>query len=438
MTENKLDWFKLDNSAKLYPVLITRNTQSLFRVSAYLKEEINPEILQQALLDIMPRFPSFNVRLRRGLFWYFFEENTNKPKIFKDDGIVLKKINNFTNKHFLFTVLYYNTRISIEFFHAITDGLGGSEFLKALIFRYLTLTGIELEPDDSVIHSDKPFDISEVEDSFLANYTKQDWKDFLTKTASAIEGDNAYRIRGSYYELPGYGIVEGIVNSDRLLAVARAKNMTVSSYLGAAFLYAVYKTCPQKKFKPLTLFIPINLRGVYKSKTLRNFVLFSRAGIREIEEGQKLTLEDFAKAIEKDLKADTEKESIQERLNGMVYIEKFWLMRILPLPLKYLFFKIGKLIMWKTSHTAILSNLGRINIPESMKPYMDGMALNVNLSKGQPISVAVASCNGKTRIMVTTLIHERDILKTFFRILTNDGLELEIQSNLREDERYVL
>lgn len=437
MTAKKLNWFRLDNSAKLYPVLVTRYTQSLFRVSAYLKEEVNPEVLNQALIDIMERFPSINVRLRRGLFWYFIEENTAKPKVFPDDGIVLKKINSWKNNHFLFTVLYYNSRISIEFFHAVTDGLGGTEFLKALVFRYLTLMGKPVQADGSVIHIDQPVDIGETEDSFLANYEGMKWKHFSSKTSKTIRGDNAYRIRGQYYELPGYGIIEGITPAAKLLEVARAKNMTVTSYLGAAFLYAVYKSSGFKKFKPLTLFIPINLRGIFNSKTLRNFVLFSRAGIREKPEG-KLTLEDFARAIEKDIRKDMEKENIKDKLNSMVYIEKLWIMRILPLPLKYFFFKIGKLIMWRNSHTAILSNLGKINVSESMEPYVDGMALNVNIANNVPISIAVASCVGKTRIMVTNLIHDREIIRTFFRIMAQDGVEFEIQSNLREDPRYVL
>ncbi|MGI6701969.1 MAG: hypothetical protein ACOX3U_05880 [Christensenellales bacterium] len=436
MTEDRLKWFRLDNSAKLYPVLVTRYTQSLFRVSVFLREEVDPETLNRALVEIMPRFPSFNVRLRRGLFWYFFEENTSSPRVFLDDGIVLKKINPRTNRHFLLTVLYYNSRISIEFFHAITDGLGGSEFIKALVFQYYRLKGYNLDPGDSVIHIGKPFDEREIEDSFIVNHSKKTWKDVIKKTAKTIQGDNAYRIKGGYYELPGYGIIEGIVDADKLLETARSKSLTVTSYLGAAFLYAVYKLTDKKKFRPLTLFIPINLRGIFKSRTLRNFVLFSRAGIREDKEN--LSFDDFARAIEKDIKEDIKYENIKDKMDSMVYLEKMWLMRVIPLPLKYLFFKIGKFLMWKNSHTAILSNMGKIKIPESLEPFVEGIALNVNVSRNAPVSIAVASCNNSTRIMVTTMLKERDIIREFFRILTRDGLELKVRSNLREDKRYVL
>ena len=94
--------------------------------------------------------------------------------------------------------------------------------------------------------------------------------------------------------------------------------------------------------------------------------------------------------------------------------------------------------MWKNSPTAILANMGKIKIPDSLEPFVEGIALNVNVSRNAPVSIAVASCNNSTRIMVTTMLKERDIIREFFRILTRDGLELKVRSNLREDKRYVL
>lgn len=438
MTHKYLNWLKLDNSAKLYPVLVTRYTQSLFRVSIYLKEKVDNQLLEQALNDIMPRFPSFNVRLRRGLFWYFLEENTVRPKVFLDDGIVLKKIHTRINRHFLFSVLYYNNRISIEFFHAITDGLGGAEFLKALAYRYYILKGYDMSSDDNIIHLDKEFDPKELEDSFNSNYKKLTFKEFKSKTMGFVKGDNAHRIRGSYYELPGYGIIEGIVDGNKLLEVARQRNMSITSYLGAAFLLSVLHNTDIQTFKALTVMIPINLRRTFNSKTLRNFVLFSRGGIREANDPMKLTLEDFARAIETDLKKDTTPEILLNRLCGMVYIEKMWLMRILPLPLKYFFFKIGKLFVRQTTHTAILSNLGLIKMPKSLEERIEGMSININVVKTCPVSIGVATAGGKARIMFTSMIRERKVLRGFFNILRDDGLDIEVQSNMREDSRYVL
>lgn len=434
MKSKKLLWFRLDNSAKMYPLISTRFTQSLFRVSIYLKENVDPEILQEALKQIMPYYPSFNVRLRKGLFWNFLEENTKHPLIFKDDGIVLKKINDKKNNNFMFKVLYYNSRISIEYFHAMTDGLGGSEFLKALTLRYFLIKENNISAFKQIFDENHSH---ETEDSFLKNYKKKNLKEFI-HGMKYVKGEKAHQLTGNFYDLPGYAIYEGILNSKQLLAKAREKGITITTYVGAYFLLSCYKNRNKnKKFKPMTIFIPINLRGYFKSKTIRNFVSFTRAGIREKTKDE-LTFEDFAAAIDKDLKNDLSYDILQDRLSNMVYIEKMPIMRIVPLPVKALIFKISKLFAHTAMHTAILSNLGNIKTNEVITPKIDGISMNINLTKVMPISIGMASAAGKARITFSSILKENDIIKDFFRFLADDGLDVNIQCNLRGDDRYVL
>ena len=68
-------WYKLDLSANVYPTLQRRNFSSVYRLSILLNEDINPELLQQAVDLTLPRFPSFQVALRKGLFWRYLEPN---------------------------------------------------------------------------------------------------------------------------------------------------------------------------------------------------------------------------------------------------------------------------------------------------------------------------------------------------------------------------
>ena len=73
-----LRWDKLDNTALIFPVIAGEGMTNTYRISVELDEEIQPELLQQALDIVLPKFNVFNVRIRMGVFWYFFEEN-NKP-----------------------------------------------------------------------------------------------------------------------------------------------------------------------------------------------------------------------------------------------------------------------------------------------------------------------------------------------------------------------
>ena len=143
-------WYKLDNAAKVFPAVASIKRTYMFRVGAVMKEDINKEVLQQALVDIIKRFPSFNVRIRKGLFWYYFEENHKLPFVQEEDPFIGKYLEFKTNNDFLFRTLYYGKRLSLEVFHSITDGTGAMEFLKALMYQYLKLLGNKVSSDGLV------------------------------------------------------------------------------------------------------------------------------------------------------------------------------------------------------------------------------------------------------------------------------------------------
>ncbi len=78
--------------------------------------------------------------MRRGLFWYYFEENTQIPQVQRENTYPCRYLDPHGNQRFLFRVSYYERRINLEVFHALTDGLGAVNFLKSLTRRYLQLT----------------------------------------------------------------------------------------------------------------------------------------------------------------------------------------------------------------------------------------------------------------------------------------------------------
>jgi hypothetical protein len=61
------DWYRLDNAAKFYPAMVSRRNSCVFRFAINLKEEVDPYVLQRALLDMRSRFPPrCSVRVRHG------------------------------------------------------------------------------------------------------------------------------------------------------------------------------------------------------------------------------------------------------------------------------------------------------------------------------------------------------------------------------------
>ena len=76
------NWRRLDNSAKIFPIASSKKYSSVFRLSAVLKEKIEPKILKEAVNRVLKNLNSFKVKLKKGVFWYYFEEN-NKEIIIK-------------------------------------------------------------------------------------------------------------------------------------------------------------------------------------------------------------------------------------------------------------------------------------------------------------------------------------------------------------------
>lgn len=164
------EWYKLDNAAKVFPGQNSSSWSNCFRLSATLTETVEPELLEQAVKKLMPRFPSFDVRMRSGFFWHYLEKNPNgAPPIMEDIANPCQRFKWKENKGYLFKVYYYENRISVEFYHSITDGFGASRFFMTLIAVYLRLTGKNIPNGDAVYDIEETPRAGELEDSYSKN-----------------------------------------------------------------------------------------------------------------------------------------------------------------------------------------------------------------------------------------------------------------------------
>ena len=139
MEETISKWIKLDNAATIYPATLSKKYAGMFRMSAQLKESVDKEILSMALNNVINRFPMYRYQLKQGFFWHYFRFNDNIPIIQDDFRNPLVRINFKQNSNFMFRVRIFNKRISVEYFHSLTDGYGGITFLLTLVAEYLRI-----------------------------------------------------------------------------------------------------------------------------------------------------------------------------------------------------------------------------------------------------------------------------------------------------------
>lgn len=423
--ENKNRWLRLDNAGKIFPYVSKKNFANVFRISFYLKETIKPDILQNAVDDLKYRFPTFFVKMRTGIFWYYYEVNERKFEVKKETAFLCSYKNKNKNNGYLLDILYYQNRISIEMFHAISDATGAIELGKAIVYRYLELLGYKLEDElNEVIKIGSEPKLNESVDSFFENYNGEKLNRF--------KAPKAYLIKGTKFFAPGNGLVVGRVKSDELVNLAHKYDCTVTQFISAVMLRSIYLYMKRHQIKntlPLSIVLPVNMRKYYNSETLRNFSLYIYL-IQQVKPN--LELNDFIESIKKCYDEQLNIDSLQATLNANMQIESSYALKLCPLFLKMLACKIGYNKVAGGLSTISLSNIGLINGPKSLLNHIENAEF-IAAGASTSHSSCVISCGNVTKISITRVIQELDIEKEFFSYLASLGLEVFVSSNLWEE-----
>lgn len=422
LEENLPTWYKLDNSAKIYPATRSKTRSNVFRVSVVLKEEVEPELLARALEAVLVRVPYFSVRMHRGLFWYYLEPSTGAPEVQPDTLYPCSQMHWKGRGGFLFKVLYYSRTISLEFFHSLTDGSGGMEFLKVLCAQYLSLKGYEIEKSDSILDINKPPFMEELEDSFLKYAGKG-------RLNLSREGQ-AYRIIGTF-ETPGkHHITTGLLRVDEVLAVSRAMKVTITEYLAAILIHVLYRHQQKHhpiRVRPVKVSIPVNLRQRFESQTLRNFTLSINTGI-DPRLGE-YSFEEILSQVHHFMRYSMSEKFLKARMSTYVSAERNPFLRAAPLFVKNKCLAVVLNMLHDSTISSTLSNIGKIVVPDSISEYVERFEAMSNPSRMKPVSCVVVSHRNTLVINFTRAIKESDIEREFFRFLVRQGLHVKIESS---------
>ena len=261
-------WYKLDLSATVYPTLQRRDFSSVYRLSVKLKDNVDPALLQQALDLTLPRFPTYKVAIRKGLFWRYLEPNSRPgPFVQEDIKNPCMPMHFKSNNRYLIRVYYYGSRISLEAHHCLGDGTGGMCLLQTLTSVYLGLLGHKITPSGFVLKLDEDPDPGELEDAYMRYAT--------AKVKPPRPSEKTYRIRGTKEPFYTLNIVDGVMSVSEVMKTARQYGATITEYLNAVLLYALLQKQTAEfhlKYKPVRIAMPVNLRRFFPSKTLRNFI----------------------------------------------------------------------------------------------------------------------------------------------------------------------
>ena len=420
----KLRWMRLDNAAKIYPAAISNSWSSVFRLSATLKESVDPQILESALDITVRRFPSICARLRKGLFWYYLEQVPNAPKLRTEGSCPVGNMPKKEVRNCAFRVFVYDKRIAVEFFHSLTDGTGGMIFLKTLLAEYLQQKhGIAIPACEGVLGRLEEPSRAELEDSFQKNAG--------TVSANRKE-ENAWRLTGTP-EPDGHRNLTCLqLSVKEVLAAAHGYGVSATAFLATVMLQALMNLQKEKVpvrslRKPVKVQIPVNLRRLFPSSTLRNFALYVNPEI-DPRLGD-FTFDEICKRVHHHMGMEVIPQHMRARIAANVGSEKLWIVKILPLFLKNVALRAAFNLVGERKVCLSMSNLGAVKLPEIMNAYVDRFDFILGAPALTPVNCGVVSYGDLMCINFTRSIVEPELEYHFFKVLQQFGLSVTAESN---------
>ena len=412
-------WDKLDNTAHLFPVIAGESMTNTYRIAVELTEDVDGAKLQEALNIVLPKFDLFNVRMRTGFFWYYFEENGKKaPTVKQEHTYPCRFIQPNKYRGYMFRVRYYKKRISLEVFHVLTDGMGGINFLKELTYQYLRLVHPDLrEKVGDSLSADTSLNR---EDSFLRNYRKSARKGYQSK--------KAYQIKGEKLDAEEFGVIHGYVKIPALKEVCHRRGMSINEYLVATYVWSIYKEClhGMTSERAIRAAVPVNLRPFFDSVTTKNFFVMVSAEL--IPDQENLTYEEVLERVKMSLRNQINKEHLEELFSYNVSNQQNLFARAVPLFLKNIAIRLVYTQSALANSTTI-TNIGNIKLEPEYEPYVQMFHAFLAMSKGQLLKATVCSYQDTLAITFSSVLAEAHVQRAFFRQLAAEGLEVTIESN---------
>ena len=410
-------WRRLDNSAKIFPIASSKKYSSVFRLSAVLKEKINPKILKQSVNIVLKNLNSFKVKLKKGAFWYYFEENNKEVIIEEEKEYPCKYIDPNTNNDYLFKVTYWENKINLDIFHSLTDGNSGIIFLREIIYTYIELA--HPEKFNKKLRIERKIS-NNTEDDYLKNYDK--------KSKNSKGGKKAYILEGKKLPLAAIGVIHVNIDLKKLKEKAKEKGVTITQYLTSVLIYAIYNSNykEHKGKRPIKICIPVDLKKYFKSETISNF--FSYITIQTENNVNLDSFDEIVKFVKEDFSKKLTKEEISKTMSSNVKLGNNIFIKSIPLFLKLIIVKLSYIEIRKYT-TTTFSNIGRIGIIGEYQKYIEKFMMLIAPESVEKIKCSACSFENKLIFTFTSVLEKTEVEERFCEKLKEDGIEIYVEGN---------
>lgn len=343
------------------------------------------------------------------------------PHIEKEIEQPCRKMSKWFDQKFLFRIVTFRNRVSIEFSHILTDGTGALLFIQELLknyISYLTKAHTDIMPVSKELRK------KEEEDSYLTYYKEE-------IPPPRAGGVSAFHIPGPLLPSNQMRIITGIMPIKEVKSVAKEYSVTITELLISSYLWTLQEFNKQNNrkryLKPLRLMVPVNLRNLYPSSSIRNFFLSVLPEI-DLRLGD-YEFDEICKKVHNYMQIEINEKYINQQISKNVSTERNPLIRLIPQVIKAPIERIIYNTLSNKKHSGVATNLGIIKVPKEVEPYIKGFRFIPNPNPVTKINFGVASYNNEMALSFGSLTQYRIIEKLFFRKLRTLGIPITIETN---------
>ena len=405
------NWYKIDNVSKVLLATMGKRDTRSFRLSCTLKEDIDPELLQQAVNSAIEDRPQVQVRIRRGLFWHYMEDTDLMPVVKQEDDRICPLLYVPSKTMLHYQVTYFRNRINLDISHVLADGTGAMEFLNIIVLDYLRRK-YPGELADITIHSGaSEGDLSQ--DSYRQFFGSKN-------LSHGPARKQAFRLGGIKLPYNQLQFLEIHMPTSQILPRAKELKVSLTSYLGALWMLAIRDEIPPRKRNlPVTISLPVNLRNYYPSKTARNF--FNSVNVTHVFDSE-ISLEELAVEFDTEFKSQLTEENIKKQMDSFETMEYVAPVRVVPLFIKqwvvrYFTKKSNKKV------TMTFSNMGVQKPPKQLGELIENYS---GFCSTNTIFSTMFGYGDQLTLGVSSAYMNTGVIKNFVRFLSASGVDITV------------
>ena len=398
-----------DISSILYLVLARKTYCNLYRFTMTMSEDVDPVCLQKAADNIRDRFSVFMCGFDSGFFHDTQAVHDVRFQVIKDTQF-LRILSKEEIKTCPARILYAENRLSIEFFHALADGYGAVAYISTLTAEYLRLRyNLDIPVGYPIM------DVTEEtrEEEFVDEYFNHG-----AETSAKLSKVYAYQLPREDKKGCTIRPYQKVLSMSEIKNMAKNQGVSPTTFLSEimAESFMKHQLNHSDSHKPVRIMIPVNLRGFFPNKTFRNFIETIHVTLNK--EDMNKSFSERLTLFKNEMKSQLNVEHLGGMIKAHVSLQQSVFFRMIPTKLKYFAFKIGYEFFGESNSTMTFTNLGVVNLPEEMHPYVNKIDCFLSPRAGSPYNSAMIVFKDQIALNFSSFNKNTEVEEEFWQHLT--------------------